>query len=185
MRNIVPIFKRAVEISKLLSGNNDGSRLDHQGIGSLALESVPVGPFAPSCSRRTGSRAACSIVCGPSTLQRSVAVKSGHAVWILTFVDSSSIAKVSVIVLRGIVRSTVNDTGHCAMRIGRARVTPQRACDTRCAYDASRRCFVKEWKHGVREGDDALRARFEHSAHLLERCDACVVRFPDLFERRA
>ena len=65
---------------------------------------MPVDPFEPRSARRTGSRAACSTLCVPAKLLRSVAVDPGARRVDLIFIDSNSLASASVIAMRGSFR---------------------------------------------------------------------------------
>jgi len=62
---------------------------------------VPVDPLA-SRATRTGFRGPCSTVSVPSKLLSAVAVKPGLATLTRMFVDSSSVAKDSVIAFRAV-----------------------------------------------------------------------------------
>src|SRR6266849_7386192 len=71
------------------------------------------------------------------------------------------------------------------MRVLRVRIPREGAAVARYVDDASRRGFTKEWKHRLRDGDDAEHVRLEHRAHLVERRDARPGRLRDLLERPA
>src|SRR5262245_33586147 len=83
------------------------------------------------------------------------------------------------------LRRAVLDAERRAMRIGRVRVQCERAGAARYVDDASRRRFTKEWKHRLRNGDDAEDVRLKHRANLVERRDARALRLHHLLERPA
>src|SRR6266511_3411437 len=88
-------------------------------------------------------------------------------------------------IFRLLFLNTVTDAERRAMRKGRVRVHRQRAGAARYVDDASRRRFTKEWKHRLRNGDDAEHVRLEHRANLVERRDARALRLHHLLERPA